>query len=58
MLFDVFYHLLGFLMSRCAFDASETQTALVYAISGPPFETFGEPMSSKLALEILDPSAI
>ena len=45
-------------MSCYAFDASKTQTALVYAISGPPFEAFGEPLSSKLAPEILDPSAV
>ena len=58
VLFDLFCYLPGFIVSCCAFDASKTQTALVYAISVPFFEASGEPCSSKLAPGILYPNTV
>ena len=57
-LFGLFCYLPGFIVSCCAFDASKTQTAIVYAISGPFFEASGQPYSSKLAPGILYPSSV
>ena len=58
MLFVFLCYVCCFIVSCCAFDASKTKTAIIYAILGPFFEASWEQFCSKSAPKIAYPNAV